>query len=138
MRVSSKVTKWKLNLGRPFSLIFLLIEMILWWCLYFSIISNTGFIQRSVFMEFSLGILRFWTTLLRQSLNVSAISVSQLRISPFSVRFIITLTVILSEKSGFAEFQNFLLLVISFGSKFEKYRFLAFRKRVTHKLHCFL
>ena len=49
LRVSSKVTKWKLNLGRPFSLIFLLIEMILWWCLYFSTTSNTGFIRRSVF-----------------------------------------------------------------------------------------
>ena len=79
---------------------------------------------------FPIGILRFWTTLLKCSLNVSAISVSELRISPFSIRFIISLTVISSEKSGLTDFQNFLLSVISFGSKFEKCCFWLYAKRL--------
>ena len=33
--------------------------------------------------------------------------VSDLRVSPFSVRFIISLTVTLSEKSGLTDFQNY-------------------------------
>ena len=63
---------------------------------------------------------------------------SELRISPFSVKFIISLTVTLSGDSGLTDLQNVLLSAISFGSKFEKYCFLAFRRRFTHKLRCFL
>ena len=69
-------------------------------------------------------------------------TVSELRISQFSVRFIISLTVILSEKSGLTDFQNFLSSDIRFRCKFEKIInsivSLAFRKRVTHNLRCFL
>ena len=95
--------------------------------------------QRSVFrMEFSLGIFKFWTTLVKYSLNVSVISVSELRIYPFSVRFIISLAVILSEKRGLTNFRILLLSDMSFGFKFEKYCFLAFLKRVAGKLRFFL
>ena len=62
---------------------------------------------------------------------------SELRIFPLTVRFIISLTVILLDKSGVTDFQTILLSVLSFGSKFEKYFFLAFHKRVTHKLALF-
>ena len=113
--------------------------MILWWCLYFSTTADTGFMQRSVFrMEFSFGIFKFWTTLVKYSLNVSVISVSELRIYPFSVRFIISLAVILSEKRGLTNFRILLLSDMSFGFKFEKYYFLAFLKRVAGKLRFFL
>ena len=44
----------------------------------------------------------------------------ELRISPFSLRFIISLIVILSKKSGLIDFQKFLLPVINFEFKFEK------------------
>lgn len=117
--VSSKVRKWTVNLGWPFSLIFSMIEMILWWCFYFSIDTNTGFMQRSMLnREFSIGILN---NIAKYSLNVLAVSVSELRISRFSNSFIFSLTVILSEKSGLTDFKNFLLSVIIFGSKFEKF-----------------
>ena len=78
-----------------FLLFSLLIKMIHWWCLFFSIAANTGFMQRFMFNRvFSLGILRFWS-----------------------------FTVISLENSDWIYFQNSLLSVISFGSKFEKYFF---------------
>ena len=54
LMVFSIDTKWKLNSGWPFSLIFSLIEVILWWWFYFFISDNTGFMQRFDFnKEFS-------------------------------------------------------------------------------------
>ena len=47
-------------------------------------------------------------------------TVSEPRISKFSIRFIISLNVILSEKSSLTDFQYFLSSVITFGCKFEK------------------
>ena len=124
--VSSKVRKWTVNLGWPFSLIFSMIEMILWWCFYFSIDTNTGFMQRSMLnREFSIGILN---NIAKYLLNVLAISVTELRISRFSNSSIFSLTVILSEKSSSTDFCNFRWSVIRFGSKFEKYSFLLFAK----------
>ena len=42
------------------------------------------------------------------------------------------------REEWFNWFKKKLLSVISFGSNFETYCFLAFCKRVTHKLRCFL
>ena len=66
-------------------------------------------------MEFSYGILRFRIALLKHLLNASAISVYIFISATFSIRFLISLTVILSEKSGLTDFQIFLLSDISFG-----------------------
>ena len=119
LRVSSKVTKLKLNLGWPFSLIFLLMEMILWWCLYFSATANAGFYTKirveHGFFPWDIEILNNIDEVVIQSISYICVWA---RISPFSVRFIISLTFILSEKSGLTDSQTFLLLVISFDKSF--------------------
>ena len=105
--VSSKVIKWKVSLNQPLTLMFSLTEKILWWFSDCSIAANTGFMQKSMLnREFSVGILRLWTKLLKYLLNVSLITASVRRISRFSVKFIISLALILSEKRSLSDFQD--------------------------------
>ena len=68
--------------------------------------------------EFS--ILRFLTALEKNELNISAIAFVSDIISSPSVSNMSPEVTVLSEKSGFTVFQNFLLFAILDGSKFPK------------------
>lgn len=76
--------------------------------------------------------LRLWwiklcdTMLLEQLLNISVISLSPIIILSFSIKYILSEVLDLSEKNIFTVFQNCLLSTIFFIFKFEKYCFVSF------------
>ena len=93
---------------------FSLIEIILWWYWHLPIVAYTGFMQNRVQQGISLGILMFWTTLVKYSLNVSAILVPELRITLFSTSVIFYLTFILSKKTVLTYIQSLSIIDCTF------------------------
>ena len=81
---------------------------------------KTGSLMFSVTELFELifEILSFFTILEKKLFKVSAVSDSDVSIFSFSVRFIFSLDTDLSESKDFAVFQNFLLSIPFYSSKF--------------------
>ena len=75
-------------------------------------------------------IFNLFTALLKKSFIVSATSLFFEIISSFSIRIILLAHWFFFEKRGVTVFQNFLLSVISFGSKFS-YFFFSFLNKLT-------
>ena len=78
---------------------------------------------------------------MKYSLNIFAILISLSFISSFSTNLIVVLALTLFEKSGLTFYQIFLLSKTEFTSRFSrfaKWSFLAFFKRLTQKFVYFL
>ena len=110
-------TSWKVNFEFFY---FSFIAMILGWFLYFKITLKTGsltFSELGVRFSYS-GIFNFLLYLRRNYSEPQQFLGWIVINSPFSLRWILSLFIDLLDRRGLTIFQNFLLSVMSFSSKF--------------------
>ena len=133
--ISSCEMKLKLKVKLPRFVIRLVIAVTLGWSLYF-FKSHFHFAQ-AIFCKsctfFSVSIPKFLTVLTKYSLNIFAILISLSIVPSFSTNVIVVLALTLFEKRCLTFCQNFLLSKIELTSRFAKWSFLAFFKRLKQK-----